>query len=197
MLVGAGTNPQGLRQCRELFQPLYTALDDAMRSGSVPEVTGDPETAPREKAWVLGGCMRFYLKTLLNSVETYLTRGNAASTTNIDDEKWQTELVAGSAKWLEHYIKQSYTHSDMAKLGLCKEPAQCVADMEIEGTPIAAALQTVVSSQMKRLRPFFKNNPAVASMALLVHVQGVASSDAFNRLLQTCSWLRDCILPAL
>eukprot|EP01048_Picozoa_sp_COSAG05_P021932 COSAG05_NODE_4196_length_1628_cov_1.367560_4_plen_56_part_01 len=34
------------------IQLQLAALDDAMRSGSVPEVTGDPETAPREKAWV-------------------------------------------------------------------------------------------------------------------------------------------------
>ena len=134
--------------------------------------------------YMIGGAMHWYVVNLLRAVEKHLSK----------TAPWES---AGSAKWLAHHLNQGFNTSDMLAAGFCQRDAICVRKMKISGGPIEKALNEVIREQMSKLKVLFKMNAPVATIALLTHIQGIASSEVFNHPVKTCSWLRDCVLATL
>ena len=138
----------------------------------------------RTHRYVIGGAMHWYVVNLLRAVEKHLSK----------TAPWES---AGAANWLAHHLNQGFNTSDMLAAGFCQRDAICVRKMKISGGPIEKALNEVIREQMSKLKVLFKMNAPVAAIALLTHIQGIASSEVFNHPVKTCSWLRDCVLATL
>jgi hypothetical protein len=117
----ACTAPNALGNCPQLFMPLWNALDELK--------------SPKKEEYVIGGCMAFYVRTLLTDIEAHIS-------TALPGER------AGSAQWVLDHLEQGFDTGGMTGAGFCEQSAVCVRKMKIVGTPLEPALMSVINEQV-------------------------------------------------
>ena len=161
--------PNVAKQCPHLFMPLWTSdLPD--------EAIG--------VAFLAYTRQLLYLLSRSEEVQASVHAVNPAAAT------------IGSLEHLEQGIEQKYGTEQMA--GFCAVKAASCPSMRVKLTSKqVAAVKEIAATQFERFKSLFVGNPGVGSLVLISHIEGIASTDAFNTFIATCDWLRKCLIGGM
>lgn len=149
-------------------------------------------------------CWNRYIQHLLAAIEENLRAGAGAGAHDGDDDannpvSTSHEPIAGSHAWLAQLLEQSFSPPPVQDARFCVRKAKCFTQLPQSDSSdvIEIALENILAVQLQRFSALFERDPAVASLSLTMHVQGIGSSGIFVHAAETCRWLYDCLLPRL